>query len=124
MIAFVRNPINSNLYVLGCDRASVHITVNWLNVSKNVGWSMFCILGVVWKKRPLTHVLQGSNRRTELLEEEGVVILSTTKVNDFDDVHEGHNDVLWLDVQVEDASGMEVVQTLKDLHNIGYHVIL
>lgn len=85
---------------------------------------MFYILGTVWKNRPLTHVLQGSNRRTELLEEEGVVILSTAKVNDFDNVHEGDNDVLWLDVQVEDASGVEVVQTLKDLHNIGYHVIL
>lgn len=78
----------------------------------------------MWKNRPLTHVLQCSNRRAELLEEERVVSLSTAKVNDLNDVHVGDNDVLWFDVQVEDASGVEVVQTLKDLHDVGHHVIL
>lgn len=86
--------------------------------------TLFYIPSDVWKNRPLTHVLQGSNRRAELLEEERVVSPSTAKVNDLDDIHVGDNDVLWLDVQVEDASGMEVVQTLKDLHNVGHHVIL
>lgn len=70
------------------------------------------------------HVLQCSNRRAELLEEERVVSLSTAKVNDLDDVHVGDDDVLRLDVEVEDASGMEVIQTLEDLHNVGHHVIL
>lgn len=74
--------------------------------------------------RGLTHVLQCSNRRAELLEEERVVNLSTAKVNDLDDVHVGDDDVLWLDVQVEDASRVEVVQTLEDLHDVAHHVIL
>lgn len=76
------------------------------------------------ESRTLTHVLQCSNRRTELLEEERVVSLSSAKVYDLDDIHVGDNDVLWLHVKVENASGMEVVQTLEDLHNIGHHVIL
>ncbi len=59
-----------------------------------------------------------------MLEEEWVVSLSTAKVNDLDDVHVGDNDVLWLDVQMEDAPSVEVVQTLEDLHNVGHHVIL
>lgn len=75
-------------------------------------------------KRPLTHVLQRSNRRAELLEEERVVSLSAAEVNDLNDVHVSDNDIFWLDVQVEDASCMEVVQSLKDLHNVGHHVIL
>lgn len=74
--------------------------------------------------RPLTHVIQGSNRGAKLLEEEGVVGLSTAKVDDLDDVHVGHDDVLCLNVQMEDASGVEVIKTLKDLHNIGHHVVL
>ena len=76
------------------------------------------------KNRTLTHILQCSNRRAELLEEEWVVSLSAAKINDLDDVHVGDDDVLWLDVQVEDAPGMEVIQTLEDLHNVGHHVIL
>lgn len=63
-------------------------------------------------KQALTHVLQCSYRRAELLEEEGVVSLSAAKVNDLDDVHVGDDDVLRLDVQVEDASGVEVFQAL------------
>lgn len=73
---------------------------------------------------PLTHVVQCSNRRAELLEEEWVVSLSTAKVNDLDDIHVRDDDVLWFDVHVKDASGMEVVQTLEDLYNVGHHVIL
>lgn len=69
-------------------------------------------------------MLQGSDRRAELLEEERVVDLSTAKVDDLDDVHVSDNDVLWLDVQVENASGMEVVQTLEDLRNVGHHIVL
>lgn len=76
------------------------------------------------ESRTLTHVLQCSNRGAELLEEEWVVGLSAAKINDLDDVHVGDDDVLWLDVQVEDAPGMEVIQTLEDLHNVGHHVIL
>lgn len=72
----------------------------------------------------LTHVLQCSNGRVELLEEERVVRLSTAKVYDLDDIHVGDNDVVWLDVQVEDATSMEIVQTLEDLHNISHDVIL
>lgn len=75
-------------------------------------------------RRTLTHVLQCSNRRAELLEEERVVSLSAAKVYDLDDIHVGDDDVLWLDVQVEDASGMEVVQTLEDLHDVGHHIVL
>lgn len=77
-----------------------------------------------WKNGSLTHILQCSDRRAELLEKEWVVDLSAAKVNDLDDVHVSDNDVLWLDVQVENASGMEVVQTLEDLRNVGHHVIL
>lgn len=69
-------------------------------------------------------MLQGSDPRAELLEEERVVDLSAAKVNDLDDVHVSDNDVLRLDVQVKNASGMEVVQTLEDLRNVGHHVIL
>lgn len=76
------------------------------------------------KNETLTHILQCSNRRAKLLEEERVVSLSTAKVNDLDDVHVGDDDVLWLDVQVEDASVMEIVQTLENLHNVGHHIIL
>lgn len=72
----------------------------------------------------LTHVLQGSDPRAELLEEEWVVDLSAAKVNDLDDVHVSDNDVLRLDVQMKNASGMEVVQALEDLRNVGHHVIL
>lgn len=74
--------------------------------------------------RTLTHVLPRSNRRVELLEEERVVGLRTAEVYNLDDIHVGDNDVLRLDVQVEDASSVEVVQTLEDLHNICHHVIL
>lgn len=70
------------------------------------------------------HVLQCSNRRTELLQEQRVVCLSTAKVNDLDDIHIGDNDIVRLDVQVEDASSVEVVQTLEDLHDVGYHIVL
>lgn len=69
-------------------------------------------------------MLQGSDPRAELLEEERVVDLSAAKVNDLDDVHVSDNDVLRLDVQVKNASGMEVVQTLEDLRYVGHHVIL
>lgn len=69
-------------------------------------------------------MLQGSDPRAEVLEEERVVDLSAAKVNDLDDVHVSDNDVLRLDVQVKNASGMEVVQTLEDLRNVGHHVIL
>lgn len=58
-----------------------------------------------------------------MLQEERVVCLSTAKVNDLDDIHMGDNDIVRLDVQVEDASSVEVVQTLEDLHDIGYHVV-
>lgn len=34
------------------------------------------------------------------------------------------NDILWLDVQVEYAPGMEVVETLEDLRNVGHDIIL
>lgn len=59
-----------------------------------------------------------------MLQEQRVVCLSTAKVNDLDDIHIGDNDIVRLDVQVEDASSMEVVQTLEDLHDVGYHVVL
>lgn len=90
---------------------------------------IICVLKILikrenWKNGSLTHILQCANRRAELLEEEGVVDLSTAEVDDLDDVHVSDNDVLWLDVQVENASGMEVVQTLKDLHDVGHHIIL
>lgn len=76
------------------------------------------------KKRTLTHVLKCSDRRAELFEEERVEALSTAKVNDLDDVHVSDNDILWLDVKVENASSVEVVQPLEDLHDVGHHVIL
>lgn len=69
-------------------------------------------------------MLQCSDRRAELLEEEWVVDLSTAKVDDLDDVHVSDNNILWLDVQVKNASGMEVVQALENLRNVGHHVIL
>lgn len=69
-------------------------------------------------------MLQRSDRRAELLEEEWVVGLSTAKVNDLDDVHVSDNNIFWLDVQVKNASGMEVVQTLENLRDVGHHVIL
>lgn len=72
----------------------------------------------------LTHVLQCSDRRAELLEEEWVVDLSAAKVDDLDDVHVSDDNILWLDVQVENTSGMEVVQSLEDLRNVAHHVIL
>lgn len=72
----------------------------------------------------LTHVLQCSNGGVELLEEKRVEVLSTAKVNDLDDVHVGDNNVLWFDVQVEDASVVKVVQTLEDLQDIVDHIIL
>lgn len=73
---------------------------------------------------PLTHVLQRSNRRVELFEEERIEVLSTAKVNDLDGVHVGDDDILWLNVQVEDTPGVQVVQPLEDLYNISCHVIL
>lgn len=73
---------------------------------------------------PLTHVVQGSDGRAELLEEERVISLSAAKVDDLDDVHVGDDDVLRLDVQVEDTSGVQVVQTLQDLHYVGHHIVL
>lgn len=77
-----------------------------------------------WKNGCLTHVLQRSDWRAELLEEERVVGLCTAKVDDLDDIHVSDNDIFWLDVQVENASGMEVVQTLEDLRDVGHHVVL
>lgn len=59
-----------------------------------------------------------------MLEEERIIRLSAPKVNDLDDVHVSDNDVLWLDVQVENTSSMEVIQALEDLHDVGHHVIL
>lgn len=76
------------------------------------------------KEWVFTHVLQCSNRRAKLLEEERVVDLSTAKVDDLDDVHVSDNDILWFDVQVENTSGMEVVQTLEDLSNVSHHIVL
>lgn len=76
------------------------------------------------KNRTLTHILQCSNRRTELLQEERVVSLGTAKVNNLDGVHISDDDIVCLDVQVQDTSSMEVVQTLHDLHDIGHYVIL
>lgn len=35
-----------------------------------------------------------------------------------------HYDVLRLDVQVQNAARVEVVQTLEDLHDVRHHVIL
>lgn len=72
----------------------------------------------------LTHVVQGSDGGTELLEEERVEGLSAAKVDDLDGVHVGDDDVVGLDVQVQDPPGVQVVQTLQDLHHIGHHVVL
>lgn len=70
------------------------------------------------------HVLQCSNRRAELFEEQRVEALSAAKVDDLDDVHVGDNDILWLDVEVENTSSVEVVQPLEDLRDICHHVVL
>jgi len=59
-----------------------------------------------------------------LLEEERIVRLRTSKINDLDEVHVGDDDVFWLDIQVQDAASVEVVQTLKDLCDVSHHVIL
>lgn len=70
------------------------------------------LAAAIFSNGPLTHVVQGSDGRAELLEEERVVSLSAAKVDDLDDVHVGDDDVLRLDVQVEDTSGVQVVETL------------
>lgn len=75
------------------------------------------------KDRALTHILQCSDRRAELFEEERVEALSAAKINDLDDIHVGDDDIFRLDVQVENASSVEVVQPLEDLHDISHHVV-
>lgn len=59
-----------------------------------------------------------------MLEEERVIGLSSSKVNDLNEVHVSDNDIFWLDIQVQDAASMKVVQTLEDLRDISHHVIL
>lgn len=73
-------------------------------MNQNLKGSMIiCVLKIVvrrenWKDGSLTHILQCSNGRAKLLEEERVIGLSTAKVDDLDDIHVSDNDVLWLDV--------------------------
>lgn len=69
------------------------------------------------------HIVQCSNGWAELLEEEWIKILCTTKVNDLNHIHVGDNDVVWFDIQVQDSPGVQIIQTLKNLYNICHHVI-
>lgn len=72
----------------------------------------------------LTHILQCAQAAVVLFEGERVEVLRAAKVYDLDDIEVGDHDVVRLDVQVEDASVVEVLQTLKDLNQVTHHVIL
>lgn len=71
-----------------------------------------------------THVLQGSRPRVLLFEAEGVEALSASEVHDLDGVEVGHHDVVGLEVQVEDAAVVEVLDSLEDLDRVTRHVVL
>lgn len=72
----------------------------------------------------LTHVLQHSCGSVLVFEAEWVEALSASKVNDLYSVEVGHHDVVWLEVQVEDAPIVEVLDPLEDLDQVTHHVVL
>lgn len=59
-----------------------------------------------------------------MFEAEGVEALSTSKVHNLDGVEVGHYDVVGLEVQVEDAVVVEVLDSLEDLDQVTHHVVL
>lgn len=59
-----------------------------------------------------------------MFEVEGVEALGASKVHDLDGVEVCHHDVVWLEVQVEDAPVVEVLDPLQDLDQVTHHVIL
>lgn len=72
----------------------------------------------------LTHVLQRSCSRVLVFEAERVEALSTSKVHNLDGVEVGHHDVVGLEVQVEDAAVVEVLDSLEDLDQVTHRVVL
>ncbi len=72
----------------------------------------------------LTHVLQCSGSCVLLFEAERVEALSASKVHNLDGVEVGHHDVVGLQVQVEDAPVVEVLDPLEDLDQVTHHVVL
>lgn len=59
-----------------------------------------------------------------MFEAEGVEALSTSQVHNLDGVEVGHHDVVRLEVQVEDAAVVEVLDSLEDLDQVTHHVVL
>lgn len=72
----------------------------------------------------LTHVLQRSCCCVLLFEAEGVEALSASKVHNLDGVEVGHQDVVGLEVQVEDAAVVKVLDSLEDLDQVARHIVL
>lgn len=71
----------------------------------------------------LTHVLQRSWSRFLVFEAEGVEALRAPKVHNLDGVEVGHHDVVGLEVQVEDATVVEVLDSLEELDQVTRHIV-
>lgn len=72
----------------------------------------------------LTHVLQRSRSGVLALQAEGVEALRASQVHNLDGVEVGHHDVVGLEVQVEDAAVVEVLDSLEDLDQVTHDVVL
>lgn len=59
-----------------------------------------------------------------MFEAEGVEALCASQVHNLDGVEVGHHDVVGLEVQVEDAVVVEVLDSLEDLDQVTHHVVL
>lgn len=71
----------------------------------------------------LTHVLQRSCCCVLLFEAEGVEALRASEVHNLDGVQVGHQDVVGLEVQVEDAAVVKVLDSLEDLNQVAHHIV-
>lgn len=59
-----------------------------------------------------------------MLQAEGVEALRASEVHNLDGVEVGHHDVVGLEVQVEDAPVVEVLDPLEDLDQVARDVVL